>query len=438
MKTFIVVVTIAVIAQAENVRAQNPILGVLKDWATGQGARLATNTAQKILNSFLPEDIHALTNGNVLTMQGGSWKQVTVTNLQEPPKQYLVRVPASESKQPGILSSERMVLDEKVVQGKVPGRLALQLIQSPLQWNAINRAYATEIQVGLQAEGKKITKLDTPITINLTGNNADVNPATLKIISLGQNGFLKTRISCARHDVDAKVVIHSDWGDRSFDIPVGPHTSQLKVSVSEKKIFGYGLGTAVLTIKRMAEDGKELSDSNSLVVNLSAEHGKLDSSSVTIPAGRSHGEVKLRSVGLGATKLSVESDSYKEELSDVQFVFPVSFMVAALAGGCLGGVGRHFKDFKAGQKKGQKTRARYMCEGCVVGFVIVAAVAAGAVIAHLPTTVIGTELGALVIAMAGGYSGAPILDQLKPILNLQKRADRTTTRRVRGIKSLNN
>lgn len=398
------------------------IFGVVKDVSTS-----ALNiTVERFLNSVLPEDRKAFTNGNVLILQDGSWQQATTTNLHETPKQYLVRDPSHETTQRRTLSRGTTVLEEKVVQGKVPGQLALQVLQSPLPWDPQTHAYATSVKVGLQSPGGRNNKLGVPIIINLSGNDAEIEPATLKIAKLGQEGFVSTVVACRRHDADPKVTLHSDWGERSFDVPVGFHTSQIKLSSSETRLFGYGLGTAVLTVKRFAEDGRELCDSNALVVNLTADHGKADSSTLTIPAGLSHAEVKLRSVGLGPARIAVESDSLKDELAGVQFTFPLTYAVAALGGGCLGGLGRYYKEVKAGQRqrpdhkknkahqaKKNKSPARYISEGCVVGFLIVVAVTAGAVITHLPTTVVGTELGALVIATAAGFIGAPVLSRLK-------------------------
>jgi hypothetical protein len=377
---------------------------------------------ERFLNSVLPEDRKAFTNGNVLILQDGSWQQATTTNLQRPPKQYLVRSPSHETTQSRTLSRGTTVLEEKV-----PGQLALQVLQSPLPWDEQTHAYATSVKIGLQSPaGAKNSKLGVPITINLSGNNAEIEPTTLKIVKLGQEGFVSTMLTCRRHDADPRVTLHSDWGERSFDVPVGFHTSQIRLSSSETRLCGYGLGTAVLTVKRFAEDGRELCDSNALVVNLTADHGKADSSTLTIPAGLSHAEVKLRSVGLGPARIAVESDSLKDELAGVQFTFPLTYAVAALGGGCLGGLGRYYKEVKVGQRqrpdhkknkahqaKKNKSPVRCISEGCVVGFLIVAAVAAGAVITHLPTTVVGTELGALVIATAAGFTGAPVLNRLK-------------------------
>ena len=390
---------------------------------------LGDKAVQKILGSFGP-NTNALRNGDVRVLQGGQWQQAnSITDLVD--KTYLVRAPAGESTQPKTLKREKMVLNEKIVQAGTAGNLALEAVRSPMPWSPADHAYSTDVRIGLEAEGRRTPKLDAPITINLTGNNADVKPTTLTISKLGQAGFVLTRISCERHDVNAKVMLNSDLGNRSFDIPIGPRTGGLKISTSENRIFGYGLGTAVLIVKRMAEDGREFSDSNALAVSLSVDHGKLDSSSVTIPAGQSRCEVKLRSVGLGETKVSAEGDSYNDELPNVQFVFPISYLIAAIVGGCLGGAGRWYRVSKAGPepnrkakrkteqnaetKREQKLWYRYVAEGCLVGFLIVAAVAAGVMVAHLPTTVVGTELGALVIATAGGFSGAPMLDKLKVV-----------------------
>ena len=338
-----------------------------------------------------------------------------------PPKEYLVRSPSHETTQRRILSGGTTVLEEKVVQEKARGQLALQVLQSPLPWDPKTHAYTTSVLVGLQSPGAKNNKLGVPITINLSGKDAEIEPATLRIAKLGQEGFVSTDLTCRRHDADPRITLHSDWGERSFNVPVGFHTSQIKLSSSETKLFGYGLGTAVLTVKRFAEDGRELCDPNALVVNITADHGKADSPTLTIPAGLSHAEVKLRSVGLGPARIAVESDSLKDELAGVQFTFPLTYAVAA-----LGGLGRYYKEVKTGQRqrpdqkkskanqaKKNKSPARYISEGCVVGFLSVAAVAAGAVITQLPTAVVGTELGALVIATGAGFIGAPVLDRLK-------------------------
>jgi len=48
----------------------------------------------------------------------------------------------------------------------------------------------------------------------------------------------------------------------------------------------------------------------------------------------------------------------------------------------------------------------------IAGFIIVGATAAGIVIFSLPTAVVGTELGAFVIASISGYIGSHVLDRL--------------------------
>ena len=90
-------------------------------------------------------------------------------------------------------------------------------------------------------------------------------------------------------------------------------------------------------------------------------------------------------------------------------MFPVSYLVATVAGGCLGGGGRIYRQFKSRQK----SWLRYLGEGCLVGIIIVAATAAGVVITQIPASVVATELGALLIATLGGYAGSPMLDKLK-------------------------
>jgi hypothetical protein len=417
-------IAIVVLSQVHSLHAQDVFSASIKEWGSRKGASLSSNMVAKAATTFLPEDIAALTNGNVLTVQNGAWKQVTAGNLEDSAKkQYLVRPPPTQSKRRKVLSNEKILLDEKVVQDKLAGQLALQIVQSPLPWSPNHHAYATDLQVGFEVSGKHSSRLDSPVTINLTGENAELRPSKITIGRMGQEGFTNVTVTCDRHDADAKVILHSDFGESSFDIPIGPHTSQLMIFTSESRISGYGLGTATVTVKRMAEDGRELSESNSLRLSLTADHGKLDSSVVTIAPGQSSVEVKVRSVGLGTAKVSAETDSFKSDLANLQFVFPLSYIVSALAGGCLGGIARYFR-VKAGGKN-RKSPGQFVCEGAVVGFLIVAAVAAGVVLVHLPPTVIGTELGALVIATAGGYSGAPILDKLKIVFDTQTRKSRS-------------
>jgi hypothetical protein len=183
------------------------------------------------------------------------------------------------------------------------------------------------------------------------------------------------------------------------------------MSTSENRILGYGLGTVALTVWRVAEDAREVVDDKPMVVNLHVDQGKLNPSSLTIPSGQSRASTELRSSGIGKIKISADSGSWVGELEGVRFVFPIAYTLAGVIGGCLGGAGRIYRHYRRTQKR----RFRYLLEGCVVGIVTVGAAAAGMVLFTLPTSVIGTELGAFMLSALGGYTGAPLFQRLSKL-----------------------
>jgi hypothetical protein len=201
------------------------------------------------------------------------------------------------------LSSGTLVLPEKVVIPRknraeaLTANLALLVQESPLPWQS--NAYTTTIRVGLQADGlRKPVTLESPINFRLAGSNVAVQPASLTIQQLGVSGYAAATVSAPRHDAHGEVTICSDLGQRSFAIPVRPRPTSLRIAASENRVLGYGLGTVLLTVWRLAEDQRALVDDTPLTLTLHADQGNLASTTVTIPAGDSRATAELRSAGL--------------------------------------------------------------------------------------------------------------------------------------------
>jgi hypothetical protein len=92
----------------------------------------------------------------------------------------------------------------------------------------------------------------------------------------------------------------------------------------------------------------------------------------------------------------------------VTFTFPLAFALAGIVGGCLGGTTRLFRH----RRQSRNSPLRFVWEGGAAGVLAVGAVTAGMLASGLPASVVGTELGAFMIAAVGGYAGAPWVDRL--------------------------
>ena len=370
----------------------------------------------------------------MLTSDGNRWNVATnaltytasSTNIVVPPNhQYIVlenshksaiakaslstngiRVPVhlglAESTAPGAAKSEI-----------IGGTLFLQPARVPLPWRQNLQAYATELEIGWDLADRRGTiSLDHPVMIQFHTTNAEVRPNSVKIERTGTEGYTSVTVLCERHDLEASVTAHGNVLDESCVLPILARLSDLQITASPKKVAGYGLGTATLMVRRLAEDRTELADQSDLSVTLVTVRGNL-ASTLTIPANKSSAEIVLRSSGLGLITVTASASGLSPKEERLEYIFPLSLIVWACLGGCLGGVCRSFK----GAKRGPNWLLKNCLRGCALGLLAAAFVFAGLITGILPSSLIGTELGAFVSAAVFSYGGTALLENyLKPLL----------------------
>jgi len=319
---------------------------------------------------------------------------------------------------PAPLGKKRVVLPSKIGVARETGNnnltltfgdLFLMASESPLRWDSQNRAYCTTLEIGLDFDpASHVTDLPAPVAFQVFTRNASVNPSGVTITRAGPP-YQQVTLSCTDPGADASVTAHNPHiPDKPLKIECARELGKLTVEPVTKKIFGYGLGTTKVRIRRFAKDDFEFADAAELTVTLISSVGKLNPlGSVTILANQSAAEAELRSVGIGSAEITARSGPFSST-EHITFGFPATFLLAALLGGCAGGAGRIFRH----RSRKNAIRWKWLLEGSVIGLIVVAAAAAGIVIFNLPTTVLGTELGAFLLGAFSGYAGAPVLDRV--------------------------
>jgi hypothetical protein len=291
------------------------------------------------------------------------------------------------------------------------GELFLVASESPLRWDAQKRAYATALDIGLDFDpASHITALPGPVAFELLTRNASVDRPNVTITRAGPP-YERVTLTCQNARPDASVTAHNPHiPDKPLTIECARELGKLTVEPVTKKIFGYGLGTTKIRVHRLAKDDFDFPDPSALTVTLATSTGKLNPmGSVTIGANQSVVEAELRSIGIGTADITARFGPLSST-EHVTFAFPATFLLAALLGGCAGGAGSIFRH----RARKPSTWRKWILEGCIVGLIIVAAAAGGIVVFNLPTAVLGTELGAFLLAAFSGYLGAPVLDRLVP------------------------
>jgi len=389
----------------------------------------------KDAKAHVPIDLGGLSAGQfrVLTSDGNRWNVATnalkysasSTNIVVPTnRQYIMlenldkgAIPKASLSAKGIRLPVHLGVAESTTPASakseiIGGTLFLQPTRVPLPWRSNLQAYATDLEIGWDLEDKRGTiTLDHPVMIQFHTTNAEVRPTFVKIERTGPEGYTNVTVLCERHDLEASVTAHGTVLDESCVLPVVAKLNDLKITASPKKVAGYGLGTATLTVRRLAEDNTDLAERSDRPVTLATVRGNLPST-LTIPADKSSAEIELRSSGLGLITITASANGLPLKEERLEFIFPLGLIIWACLGGCLGGVCRSFK----GAKRGQNWLRKNCLRGCALGLLAAAFVFAGLITRILPDSLIGTELGAFVCAGFFGYGGTALLDKyLKPL-----------------------
>jgi hypothetical protein len=196
-----------------------------------------------------------------------------------------------------------------------------------------------------------------------------------------------------RDSVGVRVIPQFDPRGTVVWLPVHPAL----VLDAPKKAAGLGIQTVSFPVRVI---GASLRDS--VTVTLAVDPGSLKEESVRIgPAGSA--TVHLRSAGTGAAHITATSPGIDTATATIQFGWPVWFLLAALLGGAVGGVGKHVTRSPA-RKTGF---LRPILVGALIGFVVaVAYYAVSVTLLPFPVDVpFFNESAVFALAMLGAFFG---------------------------------
>ncbi len=244
------------------------------------------------------------------------------------------------------------------------------------------------------------------LLVTATADSLDSAQVTLDHTNLP---FKRIRLVALSAPPDTVMVhIRTDLDTGAVTIPVPVLRPALKLSVSPKRIAGFGLEDATLAITTQA-----FGRPDTLVVTVTAAKGKVQSPQV--PLSRAGTAVSsIRSRGLGHDTVTAASPPLLPGTDTVDFVFPWAFLIAALTGGLVGGL-----IHQAQAKWTGKERARWrafvtgVLVAALVGIVVAAAYALGINLADIPPGKAGEAL-VFVTAALGAIRGVPAMTRLMP------------------------
>lgn len=292
------------------------------------------------------------------------------------------------------------------------GGLFLRPARAPLTWDDKLKAYATELTVGYEFQDGSERPLAAPKTVAFfaEGSNARIQSETVEVTRSGVAGYQRVKLSTT--DLAGETFFTARAGpvdEVKGSVAIRRELATLKLTLPSLEIPGFGIGSGVLTVGLVARDGFPWNAEQATEVQLSSRRLRLPAT-VTIPAGKNSVEIEFRSSGLGEEGVTAQVARFSTTQA-IRLIFPVAAVVAAIAGGAIGGMARSFRHRRDARKQ-KPLLARRLIEGILVGVIFVAAAWAGLVAIKLGAGVLGTPFGAFVLAALSGYVGCALLDRL--------------------------
>jgi hypothetical protein len=292
-------------------------------------------------------------------------------------------------------------------------RLFCSVSPRPAPWNESSGTYVTEMKFTVRAtEGSPPSvALPYPVAISLEydGMTAqDIPNFTIEQAGIEHQKVVELRFRPST--LQPKLMVRSTISDSDLPIEALP---RLELRPARTAVLGFGLETVAVTVAQVQADGEPMAAKAPLNVDVQV-HGaaRLEGTGdVVILAGGSRAEFVFRSSGLG--KITVEATvGALTATTELSQRFPTGPLVAALAGGALGGLARRW--VKGARKR---SAARRVLEGAVVGLVAFVAAVLGVGYLHLPAAIAATEAGAFLTSVLCGFVGVAVFTALIDRLN---------------------
>jgi hypothetical protein len=233
------------------------------------------------------------------------------------------------------------------------------------------RAFSGSFLLGLEDRLNPTVRqnLTDAIAFALTVSADSIRPADLEIDHTNLP-FERVRVVALTpgDSIRVNIVIPALDARMGVSIPIIP--PELKLEASPRRIQGFGLEVATLTILYTGTTDRPR------VVVLSSDRAVPEPARVSLDeAGTA--EAALRSRTLGAATVRAESPPLPAAEVVVDFAFPFAFLISALLGGLLGGVTRGYRRRQMASDKNRKPWRYYIIRGLILGLVVAVAAAVG-------------------------------------------------------------
>lgn len=265
-----------------------------------------------------------------------------------------------------------------------------------LTYTAAERAFTGSIFVGLEEPGAApVRALGRQVLLLVTASDARADPPQ---VSLDHTSlpYKHVRLTSASPAGDTIVLhIRTTFDPNPVNVPVPVLRSSLSVSVTPRRINGFGLEATTVGVR--AEPVLPRAS-----VLLTASKGSIDPAVVQLDSSGIT-TASLRSAGTGLDTVEAKGQSLRSASATVAYVFPWAFLVAAIVGGLVGGLVRELL-VVTGTKEGVRF-GRFVLGWVafiLIGIVVVVAWAVGIDLLGIRlSAVYGEGLVAVIAALPG-------------------------------------
>lgn len=268
-----------------------------------------------------------------------------------------------------------------------------------LRYDADARRFRGTVLIGLEDSTRRSEQVQlSPVEIEFTTDADEVTPQRVRIAHTNIP-FVEVQVRALDPGDTVSLHIRPVFDPDGQHAPLPVVRPAITIDPSPARIQGFGLETTTLTVTLPPAVGAP-----PVAIALSADPGALDTTLLAIAAG-GVGVTRLRSVGTGAAVVRARFGSVASGETSVMFVFPWPFLVAAVLGGAAGAV------LRARRPRDKPGRLRLfpidLLVGALTGVVVAAAYAVGVNVLGLTLSVRVGEAAVFVLAVVGGYRGAP-------------------------------
>jgi hypothetical protein len=356
---------------------------------------------RKLRGDSTPENRMPPAATEVLVQPG----QYTATRVAEAPRLEVRRRPLGMTEAPGAKKTDSVLV--LPFRWKIETQDNRTMVLRPslmkehsLKYSPAEGVFSGSILVGLEDSLAPALRqhLDIAIPLTLVSDGDSIDPDTLRL-SFTNQPFVKATVvaSVPRDSVRVHVVPSFDPRGTDIWLPVRP---SLVFLTPKPTASGFGIETIPLTVSVI---GAAIKDS--VMVTLATDQGSLQQNRVAIDPGGS-ATVRLRSAGLGPAHIRATSPGMDAAEATVRYEWPISFLLAALLGGAVGGLAKG-----ATQRRRAAGLRRAVLVGLLIGFVV--AVVYFAVEVNLTQFSVKAqffdEAAVFALALLGGLFGIPLL-----------------------------